>query len=97
MEQLRALGHDVLTIQETGKADQAMPDDKILEYASGELRAVLTLNRRHFIRLHHAKPQHAGIIVCALDPDFPRQAERIHRRIVDLQTLDGQLIRVNRP
>ena len=26
VEKLRAPGHDVLTIQETGKADQAMPD-----------------------------------------------------------------------
>jgi len=31
VEKLRALGHDVLTIQETGKADQAEPDDKVLE------------------------------------------------------------------
>jgi len=33
---LRALGHDVLTIQETGKADQAEPDDKVLEFAATE-------------------------------------------------------------
>ena len=26
VERLRALGHDVLTIQEAGKADQALPD-----------------------------------------------------------------------
>lgn len=97
VEQLRALGHDVLTIQETGKADQAMPDDEILEYAAGELRAVLTLNRRHFIRLHHAKPQHAGIIVCTMDADFAGQAMRIHDAIGALASMAHQLIRVNRP
>ena len=26
VEKLRALGHDVLTLQQTGKADQALPD-----------------------------------------------------------------------
>jgi hypothetical protein len=43
---LRALGHDVLTVQETGKADQAVPDEKILQFATGDSRAVLkcTLN-----------------------------------------------------
>ena len=30
VEKLRALGHDVLTIQETGKADQALPDKDVL-------------------------------------------------------------------
>ncbi len=48
VDRLRALGHDVLTIQATGKADQALPDDKVLEFATAENRALLTLNRRHF-------------------------------------------------
>lgn len=94
---LRTLGHDLLTIQETGKADQALPDDKVLEFATAENRAVLTLNRRHFIRLHQERPHHAGIIVCTLDPDFAGQAERIHTAIGDQISLSGQLIRVNRP
>ena len=82
IKRLRALGHDVLTIQETGKADQALPDDKALDFATVENRAVLTLNRRHFFRLHHERPQHAGIIVCTLDPDFGGQAERITKHSV---------------
>lgn len=93
---LRDLGHDVLTIQETGKADQALPDDKVLEFATAENRAVLTLNRRHFIRLHTEKPQHAGIIVCTVDADFVGQAERIQKVISAQTSLIGQLIRVNR-
>ncbi len=63
VEKLRALGYDVLTIQETGKANQAVPDDKVLEFAATENRALLTLNRRHFIRLHREHPQHAGIVI----------------------------------
>ena len=97
VERLRALGHDVLTIQETGKADQALPDDEVLKFATKEIRAVLTLNRRHFIRLHQENPQHAGIVVCTLDADFTGQAERIHRAVGAQSSLAGQLIRVNRP
>ncbi len=97
VEILRALGHDVLTVQESGKADQAAPDEEILKLATAENRAVLTINRRHFIRLHHEQPQHAGIIVCTLDADFAGQAERIHQSIAAQTSLDGQLIRINRP
>ena len=96
VERLRALGHDILTIQETGKADQALPDDEVLKFATNENRAVLTLNRRHFIRLHRDNSQHAGIIVCTFDPDFARQAERVHQSIGVQTSLTGQLIRVNR-
>ncbi len=32
--ELRRLGHDVLTIQETGRADQAMPDEAVLAFAA---------------------------------------------------------------
>jgi len=96
VERLRVLGHDVLTIQEAGKADQALPDKEVLAFASSRQRAVLTLNRLHFIRLHRQQPEHAGIIVCTFDPDFEAQAERIHKTIAGQPTLAGQLLRVNR-
>jgi len=95
VERLRTLGHDVLTTQEAGKADQAVPDDEVLRFATGENRAVLTINRRHFIRIHREGTQHAGIIACTLDPDFTGQAERIHQAIGGQEALKGQLIRVN--
>jgi hypothetical protein len=41
----------VLTIQETGKADQRVTDEQVLAFATAENRAVLTVNRKHFIRL----------------------------------------------
>jgi predicted nuclease of predicted toxin-antitoxin system len=96
VDKLRELGHDVLTIQETGKADQALPDAEVLDFATRENRAVLTLNRLHFIRLHRQQPKHAGIIVCTFDLNFAAQAARIHKAITDKDSLTGQLIRVNR-
>ena len=60
-------------------------------------RAVITINCRDFIRLHNADPNHAGIIVCTQDADTQGQAERIHQAISTTDTLEGQLVRVNRP
>jgi hypothetical protein len=74
-----------------------MPDTEVLAYATREKRAVLTLNRLHFIRLHRQQINHAGIIVCTFDPDFNRQGERIHEVIAQRASLAGQLLRVNRP
>ena len=95
--ELRRLGHDALTIHETGKAGQSVSDEAILTFASSDSRAVLTLNRKHFIRLHTIQPEHAGIIVCTFDPDFVGQAGRIHAAIATQGQLSGQLIRVNHP
>jgi hypothetical protein len=97
VEELRRFGHDVLTVQETGKANMQMSDDEVLRFASGESRTVLTLNRKHFIRLHNTHPAHAGIIVCTFDPDFSGQAGRIDMAIRLVANLSAQLIRVNRP
>lgn len=47
----------------------------------GESRIMLTLNRRHFIRLHQATPDRGGIIVCTYDPDFEALAGRIHSEL----------------
>lgn len=96
VEELRRLGHDVLTTHEAGQAGRAIPDEAVLAFAHAEHRAVLTLNRKHFIRLHLAQLEHIGIIVCTFDPDFVRQAERIHAAIGPTIQLYGQLIRVNR-
>ena len=60
-------------------------------------RSLLTLNRKHFVRLHAQRTDHAGIIVCTFDPDFARQAQRIDVEIGAKSDLRGQLIHVNRP
>ena len=65
--------------------------------ASADERAILTLNRKHFVQLHAKQPAHAGIVVCTFDPDFEGQAQRIHDALKSLPQLTGQLVRVNRP
>lgn len=97
VEELRRLGHDVLTIQEIGQAGQALPDEQILAFASADKRAVLTFNRKHFVQLHSTRPEHEGIIVCTFDLDFAGLAKRIHAAIQSQKQLSGKLIRINRP
>lgn len=97
VQELRRLGHDALTVAETGKAGQKTSDEEVLAFAISEARAVLTLNRKHFFRLHRERPQHAGIIACTYDPNFLAQAGRIDAALHAAKKVDGQLIRVNRP
>lgn len=94
---LRRLGHDVVTIQESGKANQEYPDEDVLAVAGNDERIVLTINRKDFIRLHQLMPNHHGIIVCTADLDFAGQARRIHEAIAEQGRLTGKLVRVNRP
>jgi hypothetical protein len=97
VEELRRLGHDVLTTHESGRAGIAIPDDAVLAFTVGEKRILLTINRNHFIRLHRQKPTHSGIIVCTFDLDFAALAQRIHDALAAQSDMNGQLIRINRP
>lgn len=96
-ELLRAMGHDVLTVQEAGNANLGIPDPEVLAFAVSNNRAVLTINRYDFIRLHRLQTDHAGIIVCTDDLDRNRLAIRINEAISREQDLRGKLIRVVRP
>jgi len=95
--ELRQFGHNVLTTHESGRAGIALPDEDVLAFAVGEQRALLTINRKHFIRLHYQHPRHAGIIVCTFDLDFTALAQRIHLALEAQPDMDGTLIRINRP
>ena len=98
VELLRTLGHDVLTVQEAGNANQKIPDEEVLAFAVSIDRAILTLNRRHFIRLHTLLEQdHAGIIVCKDDSKRDLLALRINEAIANRESVRSLLIRVNRP
>jgi Domain of unknown function (DUF5615) len=94
---LRSFGHDILTVQEAGKANQRISDSEVLSYATNENRAVITQNRKDFILLHRLRPDHAGIIVCTDDRDWEALAHRVHASIMGAETLQGKLIRVVRP
>jgi predicted nuclease of predicted toxin-antitoxin system len=93
--ELRQLGHYVLTAQEAGQKGQK--DPVVLAFASGQGRAVLTYNRRHFIRRHRQTPSHGGIIVCTRDKDFVALAGRIHQVAAAYPGLANQLLRIYRP
>jgi hypothetical protein len=95
--ELRRAGHDVLTSLEAGKANQRIPDNEVLAYAIAGLRAVITFNRRDFIRLHKASSLHSGIVVCSVPGDYAKLAGRIESELAKYPSLAGQLVRVNRP
>lgn len=97
VEELRRLGHDVLTSQEAGNAGRAVPDEQVLAFAVAQQCTLLTINRKHFIRLHRDSPRHSGIIVCTYNPDFAGQAARIAEALAANPDLAGVLLRVNRP
>jgi hypothetical protein len=94
---LRALGHDVLTASEAGQANQKIPDSAVLAYAISLGRAVLTINRRHFIKLHKANATHAGIVVCTNDKDAGALAQRIHQAVTAAGALNNKLLRIRKP
>lgn len=96
IEELRRLGHDVITALEDGRANQSITDHDLLARATEIGRAILTLNRLDFKRLHLHMPEHAGIIICTEDPDRVGQSRRIADAIANAGELRGQLIRVYR-
>ena len=96
VEALRSHGHDVGTLV-ASLLGSGVPDAQILALAGLEERAVVTLNRRDFFRLHREQPDHRGIIACTFDPDFAGQASRIHTALPVDGVLNGILLRVNRP
>lgn len=87
----------MLTAHEAGQAGQGIEDAAVLAFATAAGRAVLTFNRRHFIRLHTVVSSHAGIIVCTRDDDIGALADRIHQQLQSAPTLQNQLLRINRP
>ena len=94
VERLRAVGHDVLTVQEAG--EQGGDDARVLARATSDGRCVLTFDRMDFKRLHRHNPAHAGILSCTRDADRDGLAARIHLATI-AGPLAGQHVRVNRP
>ena len=97
VEELRRLGHYVLTTFEDGRANQAIPDEEVLRRATKLNRVILTLNRGDFKHLHRKDNKHAGIVICTEDADRFGQAKRIAEKVGDFEDVRGQLIRVYRP
>ncbi len=89
VEELRKLGHDVLTTEEADKSDQAISDEEVVSFSTSRNRAVLTFNRKHFIRLHKTGMEHSGIIVCTFDIDFQGLALRINEAVEPEKNCQG--------
>src|SRR5882724_1145205 len=97
VEELRNLGHDVLTAFEDGRANLAISDEDLLDRAIQLERVVLTLNRIDFKRLHRQNPEHEGIVICTEDPDRVGQAERIDSALEQSDQPKDKLIKIYRP
>jgi predicted nuclease of predicted toxin-antitoxin system len=94
---LRNLGHDVLTVQEAGNANQRISDDQVLVFAVGQERSILTINRIDFIRLHRRDNKHFGIVVCTNNRNWEQFTAQIDEAVRAEESLRGKLIRVVRP
>jgi predicted nuclease of predicted toxin-antitoxin system len=97
VEILRELNYDVLTSYQAGQANQGIPDNEVLAYATINQRCVITFNRDDFVALHRSGVIHAGIIVCKDDRDYLGQTQALHTYL-ETQTcpVENRLIRVQR-
>ena len=93
VEELRRLGHDVLTAQDDGR--RQTPDPILLARAHALGRAIVTYNR-HSERLHRQGSDQSGIVSATKDDDFPALAARIHAALAGW-TPGRWCIRVNKP
>lgn len=96
VEALRKLGHDVVTLSDVGKANTAFPDLAVLQLATAESRALLTLDRRHFARLHAMSTDHGGLVLCTFDVNFESQALRVDEHVRAVDDLARQLLQITR-
>jgi hypothetical protein len=94
VEELRRLGHDVMTAHEDGRAGARDPD--LLARAHGLGRAILTHNRRHYERLHKQGDLHSGILSASQDRDHAGLARRADAALTSLQP-GRWCVRVYRP
>jgi Domain of unknown function (DUF5615) len=96
VRQLRKLEYDVLTSYEAGQANQGIPDDEVLAFATQDQRILITLNRDDFIALHHSGISHAGIIICKDDRDYLGQAQILHTCLSQNPDGTNRLIRIKK-
>jgi predicted nuclease of predicted toxin-antitoxin system len=94
---IREFGHDVLTSYQAGQANQGIPDDEVLAYATANQRSVITFNRDDFVALHRSGINHTGIVICKDDRDYLGQAQALHVFLsTQVNSLQNRLIRVLR-
>lgn len=97
VEELRRLGHEVLTCQEAGRAGKGIEDVVVLDDARGMGRILLTQNRDDFKKLHRDGLPHLGIVVCTYDPNAEALAQRIAEAVSQERSGERWLVSVVRP
>jgi predicted nuclease of predicted toxin-antitoxin system len=97
VERLRARGYDILTVQTAGKDNQRIPDEDVLSFAIERNRAVITINRKDFKKLHDRVQEHRGIIICTKNDDWESFTDCINLALQAEDSIEGKLIRINRP
>lgn len=76
-------------------ANQGIPDDQVLQYATSTKRILITENRQDFIDLHYTVPHHAGIIIFKYGLDYAGKIKAMNDFInEDGQSLENRLLRV---
>jgi predicted nuclease of predicted toxin-antitoxin system len=97
VEALCQFNHDILSSYDAGQANQGIPDDEVLEYATLNDRSVITFNRDDFVALHRNGVSNAVIIICKDDRDYLGQAQALHEYLeTQVDRLHNRLIRVQR-
>ena len=64
------------------QANQRITDEDVLAFATEHRRAVVTMNRRDFVRFHRRSAEHAGIVVCS---QFAPTEMRMLTEIIDAE------------
>jgi predicted nuclease of predicted toxin-antitoxin system len=97
VEAIRGLGYDVLTSYDAQQANQGIPDDEVLRYATINNRCVLTFNRGDFLKLHRSQVDHCGIIACREERDYSAQVQVLHEYLEPgNQDLENRLLRLQK-
>ena len=96
VKMLRVLGHTVITSYDAGEANQSIPDDEVLNYATKNKLILITLNRDDFIELHQSGVRHSGIIICKTDRDDRGQVNCLHSYLQTQDSLIDRLIRIKK-
>lgn len=96
VKMLRRLGHTVITSYDEGQANQSIPDNEVLNFATRSNLAVITFNRDDFIELHNNGIQHSGIIICKTDRDYQGQVDFLNEYLQNQASLINRLIRIKK-
>lgn len=96
VQHLPSLDCDVLTSDDADQANQGIPDDEVLRFATAQNRAVISFNRDDFVALHRRGDRHAGIIVGKDERDYLGQVTILHAYLQQVDSLCDRLIRIKK-